>query len=286
MKIGKLVRLRIPDIVEYCVSKDPAEFVRLQDQRYSKEKLDINYPFFRAISKIGPELNVRYWKDTYVVNGVSVRVTSQWFNPPTSKSLQMFSRYLSQLGVDSKIDLSSVPSPQRRSTKAAEKSDAQPASKGRYRGYAIGNAQNATVRNILSRLGNEKFSHDQWARIIQEFGGQCAYCGQSGSLQIEHVFSINRTAMGEHRLGNIVPACPDCNAKKSDQDFRAFLDGQPERIAKIEDHMARYHYQPIVENEMIKTLLENAYREVGLLADRYVNLVEEAMKTSAQSGSD
>lgn len=44
MPIGKLVQRSIPAILEYCETQDPAEFARLQDQQYSKETFNINYP--------------------------------------------------------------------------------------------------------------------------------------------------------------------------------------------------------------------------------------------------
>jgi len=40
---------------------------------------------------------------------------------------------------------------------------------GRYKGNAIGNAQNALVRNILSRLGDEAFSAEDWQQVIDDF---------------------------------------------------------------------------------------------------------------------
>lgn len=55
-------------------------------------------------------------------------------------------------------------------------------------------------------------SRDQlWRRWVQ-FGHECAYCGASGNLQVEHVIPISKG--GEHHLGNIVPACQRCNFSK------------------------------------------------------------------------
>jgi hypothetical protein len=56
----------------------------------------------------------------------------------------------------------------------------------------------------------------QIAARFKEFDNRCAYCGATGELHIEHVVPISRG--GPHSLGNIVPACPDCNLKKRDSD--------------------------------------------------------------------
>lgn len=96
MKIGQIVRNSIPAILVYCETQDRAEIARLQDPRYSKETFDINYPFCKPVEAIGETERVRYWTREHVVCGVPVRVTSQWFNPPTSNSLQLLNQYLEQ----------------------------------------------------------------------------------------------------------------------------------------------------------------------------------------------
>jgi 5-methylcytosine-specific restriction endonuclease McrA len=50
--------------------------------------------------------------------------------------------------------------------------------------------------------------------LIARFDGRCAYCGEAKPLVEEHVVPINRTAVGLHAWGNIVPACKDCNRIK------------------------------------------------------------------------
>ncbi|MGA5131020.1 HNH endonuclease [Streptomyces blastmyceticus] len=44
----------------------------------------------------------------------------------------------------------------------------------------------------------------------------CAYCGEkSQSLHQEHIIPISRG--GDDSIGNLVPACPDCNLAKGDR---------------------------------------------------------------------
>lgn len=276
MKIGKFVRRHVPAIFEYCETHDPAEFSRLQDPVVSKEIFDINYPFCLPVARIGQTDRVRFWSEEYVVCGIPVRVTSQWFNPPTSKSLPLLRRYLRVRGItfdERQVDTSELTSVE----------DTPRAARGRYKGNAIGNAQNLLVRNVLSRLGDEQFSALQWEAVIADFGGCCAYCGTNGEVVMDHVVPINKQALGEHRLGNLVPACRACNAKKAGQDVRAFLAHDPHRLAAIVAHMATHGYAPIGENEQIRQLIELAHQDVRQLADRYVAIINTILQDSSDN---
>ena len=272
MKIGKLVQNSILTIFEYCERQDPAEFVRLQDPRYSKETFDINFPFCQPVNKIAQTDRVRYWKREYIVNGISVRVTNHWYNPPTSKSVSLFRSYLAQRGIA--VDRS----PTQIVPDVEESGDSLRTARGRYKGNPIGNAQNLLVRNVLSRLGDESFSAEQWQEVIQEFGHFCAYCGADGELVMDHVIPINKQALGEHRLGNLVPSCRSCNAKKSGQDYREFLVGDQARISAIETHMQKHCYRPIGDHEQVREIIELAHQEVRQLAERYVAIIDTILR--------
>ncbi|WP_141399436.1 hypothetical protein [Rhodobacter maris] len=100
-----------------------------------------------------------------------MRVTSQWFNPPTSKSLPLVQRYLASRGLS--VDFL----PETATSDSPPPDDAIRTARGRYKGNAIGNAQNYLVRNILSRLGDERFNARQWQAVVDAFGRACTYCG-------------------------------------------------------------------------------------------------------------
>lgn len=51
-----------------------------------------------------------------------------------------------------------------------------------------------------------------WRRLVGRFGGCCAYCGGGGPLERDHVVPICRG--GKNTIGNLLPACRSCNAKK------------------------------------------------------------------------
>lgn len=272
MKIGQFVKNSIPAIFKHCETHDPGEFVRLQDARYSKETFDINYPFCRPVDQIGQADRVRYWSQEFIVNGIAVRVTSQWFNPPTSNSLPLFRTYLKKRGLE-------IPKAADEGNREDRKPEAIVRSaRGRYRGNAIGNAQNLLVRNILSRLGEEQFSAAQWQDVIDDFGRACAYCGAEGELVMDHVIPINKQALGEHRLGNLVPSCRVCNARKSEQDYRDFLASDQVRIAAIERHMQKHGYRPIGDHEQLREIIDLAHQDVRQLADRYVAIINSVLR--------
>lgn len=63
---------------------------------------------------------------------------------------------------------------------------------------------------------------EQWQAICEAFGFRCAYCGdETGKLYQEHVIPLNQG--GEYTVTNIVPACPSCNVKKRDADWKEWM---------------------------------------------------------------
>lgn len=275
MKIGQIVKSSAPAIFKYCEETEPEEFARLQDPRYSKEAFNINYPFCRQVAQIGSSNRGRYWTGEYVVRGIPVRVTNDWY----SKSLPLLRRYLASKGLAS--DFHPDPS----TSDAPPPDDAIRAARGRYKGNAIGNAQNYLVRNILSRLGDEQFNALQWQAVVDAFGRACAYCGAEGELVMDHVVPINRQALGEHRLGNLVPSCRACNARKAERDFREFLADDPIRIEAIEAHMTSQGYEPIGDHAQLRAIIELAHQDVRNLADRYVAIINTVL-TGKPDGSE
>lgn len=64
-----------------------------------------------------------------------------------------------------------------------------------------------------------------WLLIVDSFHGRCAYCNLAFSdlrpLTQDHVIPISLG--GGHVVGNVVPACLDCNRAKSDQLWHVFM---------------------------------------------------------------
>ena len=280
MQIGKVVKQHIAQIVSYCETVDHGELARLLAPTYSKQTFGINFPFFTELEDMVPELHGRYWTQVYMVRGKQVRVTSMWFEP----SMPLLSEYLVSRGIATKADLDQLneaPGVTSASSVASRKKPAHTRTRSdranaRYKSHAIGNAQNAFVRNVLGNLSYESFNQKDWEATKEHFSHRCAYCGvDADELVIEHAIPINKVSLGEHRLGNLVPSCKACNSAKGDKDFRVFLEGNNEAIARIEEYMDSRNYVPLEENEQVTRVLDMAHKEVAALADRYVTILNE-----------
>ncbi|WP_309104687.1 HNH endonuclease signature motif containing protein [Microbacterium sp.] len=72
----------------------------------------------------------------------------------------------------------------------------------------------------LARVDNDLTS-DQWARILDAWGG-CAYCrATDAAMQRDCIMPISRG--GRYTLENVVPACASCNASKHNGEVTAWL---------------------------------------------------------------
>ncbi|PTO69524.1 HNH endonuclease [Vibrio splendidus] len=271
MKVGKLVQLLLPKILEYCEHHSYKEIERLCDADYSKRTFNINFPFLIEISNLPADISKRYWTNTYLIRGKTVRACSQWFE----KDLSYFVKYLKRIGICYDEYLLKYELVDHIVSIKQRASAPSPRVNRRYKEHAIGNAQNALVRNILSRLGTEQITKEDWEETKAYFMHECVYCGEAITLQIDHAIPINKQRLGEHRLGNLVPSCKECNNAKSSRDFREFLGEDIERTQFIEDYMESKNYVPLENNEQVQMILEMAYREVGAVAERYIKIINE-----------
>lgn len=60
-----------------------------------------------------------------------------------------------------------------------------------------------------------------WAEILELFGGKCAYCLTADATSMDHVVPITRG--GAHDPENIVPACKSCNCSKNNKSLLRFV---------------------------------------------------------------
>lgn len=106
---------------------------------------------------------------------------------------------------------------------------------GQYACAISGHNARAREHGVLS-----DFTAHDWLVILENFNGECAYCGTSeGRITADHVVAMSRG--GSNTAKNVVPACGPCNSGKSNRDMRGwystrrFYDGA--RLAKILQHM-------------------------------------------------
>lgn len=280
-KPGVFVQSHLPQILDYIVNVDPEEFLRLQMKDYSTEQFRLSYPFFKSVERINADGDTKkFWAPPYVVQGQLVRVCSQW----TKRQSPFFLNYL----VTHQLSVQGIRAELREEWLAlVEQAGSIAKSPGgaRYRGTPIGVAQNALVRYLLSNLGQESFSKEDWKAVKAAFADACAYCGRLGTVEMDHAIPLSRLQLGEHRLGNLVPACPPCNGKKSHLRFRPYLEAKyrhdpreaAARIELVEAHMARHGYRPMGERADINALLEHAREEIAETAAKYLALINQAL---------
>lgn len=278
MRIGQLIKAHIKQIFSYCDSVEHDEILSLLDPVYSKRTFGLNFPFCVAIEDMQPSEAKRYWTEVYLVRGKRIRVTSQWYE----SSRPLFIQYLKLKKIEFKPGFEDAES----SSSVFKEKKINDCSNSRYRGNAIGNAQNLFIRNILSRLGNESFSEKDWKKTKSYFSQRCVYCNAETELLIEHAIPINKEKLGEHRLGNLVPSCKLCNSKKGGSDFREFLGEKIEHIKKIEEYMDSKNYVPLEDNEQMQMILDMAHKEVASLAGRYINIINELFPQSSDNDLD
>jgi NMD protein affecting ribosome stability and mRNA decay len=113
---------------------------------------------------------------------------------------------------------------------------------------------NYNVRRGLREIvaPDHRVSKQEWALVLAEFDGTCAYCGATASAENrgivpDHLVAV--TDFGELVPGNIVPACQTCNDSRGNKPWRTFLSSRfpadaTNRIRRIEQYIAIHNYSP------------------------------------------
>lgn len=117
-----------------------------------------------------------------------------------------------------------------------------------------------------------------FAVVRNFFGQRCCYCGDDlipGRVAQDHLIPMNKTSLGLHAWGNIVPACHECNAKKQGKEWHAYLVQRAgtdvgERYQRITEFVTEYKYAPDLAD--LRDVAEELYAEVGLIAMTLVTM--------------
>lgn len=112
------------------------------------------------------------------------------------------------------------------------------------------------------------------------FEERCCYCGASfdrTAAHQDHLVPVNKTDLGLHAWGNIVPACQECNTRKHGSDWRDFIVQRAgadarDRHAKVCAFIDEYDYE---QKSDLKDTAEELYAEVGSIA---LTLINEKIK--------
>jgi hypothetical protein len=126
-------------------------------------------------------------------------------------------------------------------------------------------------RGITPYHGSKDF-----AKVKDFFGGKCCYCGTdlTGQANQDHLIPMNKTNLGLHAWGNVVPACQACNAKKQGGDWKDFIIQRAgadaaERHTRMKSFLDEYKYAPTQD---LRATAEELYEEVGSIAMTLINV--------------
>lgn len=73
------------------------------------------------------------------------------------------------------------------------------------------------IRRAKERELDATLTIEEWEGIKADFNYKCAYCGEQSDLEQEHFIPVSKN--GEYTTNNIIPACRQCNVRKSNIDF-------------------------------------------------------------------
>lgn len=303
-KIGELVRLNLPQLLEFCTEHDPEELARLSTADYSKETFGLStYAFLTTPAEaawVKKDTGYpRHWVEVYRVRDQDLVACREW---KEGRHRARFLTYLLELGLNPRgVDEAELATAVTAS-EAEEAGSVTPTepvgpfgSLGgtRYKKHAIGNAQNSAVRFVLGALPEESFTKADWLEVLRTFDHLCAYCGERRALVMDHAVPISKESLGEHRLGNLVPACHPCNSAKGQKAYDTYLRGNQRipdaraRITVIEGHMARHGYRPlttVLDQEgvdRVRAALDELREAIATAAASAVSTITGAMPSES-----
>ena len=118
----------------------------------------------------------------------------------------------------------------------------------------------------------------QKEELLQIFGFKCCFCNAKidiQSLSQDHLIPMNKTHLGLHAWGNVVPCCAGCNNKKQQRPWRDFLreiapeDENQSRASHIESFIAHKRYDPTLN---LHQYADNLYEGIGEVAMTLIQL--------------
>jgi len=153
-------------------------------------------------------------------------------------------------------------------------------------------ASNAAVRAALTLLGERRDAavlglapgdlrgKKLRAALSGEFNNLCAYCEKKlgESFDVDHLVPMNRSALGLHMYGNLVPACKPCNSSKKAKTLEEFIEETAlpngKRIrAKLEKRATKFGAD--LDSKKVRQIIGDLYK---LISDTILKESELALK--------
>ncbi len=141
--------------------------------------------------------------------------------------------------------------------------------------YTKSIAANFAVRAFLKQksasIDPDSADYD-FKSICKEWDNKCAYCGEEGKLERDHVIGMNKDDVGLDLAQNIVPVCRSCNnyKQKNKYDYEATIKNrmddemsQKKNIIRIRRLMDDYEGKvPLLCRKLIKDSCARIYDNV------------------------
>ena len=113
--------------------------------------------------------------------------------------------------------------------------------------------------------------------LLDYFNSQCCYCAEPitrTTLSQDHLIPMNKSSLGLHAWGNVVPCCAGCNNEKQQRPWQEFTqckakENAPARIAKIQEFVKFKNYDPSLN---LHEYAGNLYEDIGEVAMALIKL--------------
>jgi 5-methylcytosine-specific restriction endonuclease McrA len=113
--------------------------------------------------------------------------------------------------------------------------------------------------------------------LLDFFNHECCFCGVEinlKSLSQDHLIPMNKSALGLHAWGNVVPCCQPCNNEKQQRPWQQFLITKSRSDAKVRENKINHfvtskNYDPTLN---LHDFADNLYEDVGQVAMTLINL--------------
>jgi len=137
-------------------------------------------------------------------------------------------------------------------------------------------AVRAFLRQKSANIDPDSADYD-FKSICKEWDNKCAYCGEEGKLERDHVIGMNKSDGGLDIAHNIVPVCASCNnyKQKNKYDYKATIKkrmddekSQKKNILRIKRMMNDYEGKvPLLCQKLIKDGCARIYNNVVNVID-------------------
>lgn len=115
--------------------------------------------------------------------------------------------------------------------------------------------------------------------LLAFFKNQCCFCGvgiTKTTLSQDHLIPMNKSDLGLHAWGNVVPCCQQCNNDKQRKPWQDFLSEKAgnkaiakSREIRINEFVNSKNYDPTLD---LHQFADNLYEDVGQVAMTLINL--------------